>query len=420
MFSRKKPEVLVVGAGPVGLFTALALTNRGVHVQVIDKDWRTGTRSYALALHAQSLRLLEELGVLGSVLERARRVRKIGLYDRGGPRAELRINDLATDHSFLAVLPQEALETILIEALQKHGVKIDWSQQAAAIEQGSDGCKVAIEKLSKDSVGYTVQHTEWVVGKRKELEVPFVIGADGHGSAVRRALGIGFPEVGDAGEFAVFEFRTDTDLGDEMRLSLDDDTTNVCWPLPGGWCRFSFQKPPSDPDWDTREKDRDTVQIGGNLFPSLTETRLRELLQERAPWFHGSISGIRWRMMVRFERRLADSFGNGRVWLLGDAAHLTGPVGIQSMNVGFLEAADLVDAVTAAVQGSGSSVAFERYDERWRTTWRKLLEVEPGLLVTPKTEPWIAARANRLLPCIPAAGADFVRLAAQIGLQGLV
>lgn len=417
MFSRKKPEVLVVGAGPVGLFTALALTTRGVPVQVIDKDWRTGTRSYALALHAQSLRWMEDLGILGSVLERARRVRKVGLYDRGGQRAEMRINDLAEDHSFLAVLPQEALETILSEALQKHGVKIDWSHQASRIEQGPNGCKVGIEKLSKDSIGYTVQHTEWVVSKRKEIEVPFVIGADGHFSSVRRCLDIEFPTVGDAAEFAVFEFRTDTDLGDEMRLSMDGDTTNVCWPLPGGWCRFSFQKPADDPDWDTREKDRDSVQIGGGVFPALTEERLHELLKERAPWFQGSVSGIRWRMMVRFERRLAESFGNGRAWLLGDAAHLTGPVGIQSMNVGFLEGIDLADTIAAAVQKKGSSVAFERYDERWRQAWRKLLGVEPGLTAGPKTEPWIAERADKILPCIPAFGTDFARLAAQIGLQ---
>lgn len=420
MFSRKKPEVLVVGAGPVGLFTALALCTRGVQVQVIDKDWRTGTRSYALALHAQSLRLFEQLGLLGNVLERARRVRKVGLYDRAGRRGELRINDLAEDHSFLAVLPQEALESILCDALVQHGVKVDWSHQAANLEQGPDGCKVGLEKLSKDSVGYTVQHTEWVVSKRKQLEVPFVIGADGHFSAVRRSLELEFPTVGDAGEFAVFEFQTDAELGDEMRLSLDPDTTNVCWPLPGNWCRFSFQKSAEDPDWDTREKDRDTVQIGGGLFPSLSEERLHALLRERAPWFDGKVGGIRWRMLVRFERRLAQSFGKGRVWLLGDAAHLTGPVGIQSMNVGFLEGLELADAIAAALQGRGSSAAFERYEQRWTAAWRRLLDVEPGLSAQPQTEPWIAGRIDRLLPCIPAFGADFARLAAQLGLQSLL
>jgi 2-polyprenyl-6-methoxyphenol hydroxylase-like FAD-dependent oxidoreductase len=418
MFSRRKPEVLVVGAGPVGQFTALALAKREVPVRIIERDWRTATRSYALGLHAGTLRLMDELGVLGSVLERARRVRKVGLYDHSGRRAELRISDLAEDHSFLVVLPQDELETILSGALEKCGVKIEWSHQAAGIEQGPDGCKVGIEKLSKESTGYVVQHTEWVVGKRKVMEVPFVIGADGHDSAVRRGLEIGFPAVGDAVEFAVFEFRTDADLGDEMRVSLDADTTSVCWPLPGGCCRFSLQKPVDDPDWDTREKDRNVVQVGSETFPLLTEQRLLELLQEQAPWFRGNVGGIRWRMMVRFERRLVESFGRGRVWLLGDAAHLTGPIGVQSMNAGFLEAVELADAIAAALQGKGSSVAFENYDERRRRLWQQLLGVTPALTASAGTDPWVADRTDRLVSCIPAFGADFARLAAQIGLQG--
>ena len=64
MFSKKKADVLVIGAGPVGLFAALALAKKGVHVVVADKEWRTGAHSYALALHPQTLSLLDELARL--------------------------------------------------------------------------------------------------------------------------------------------------------------------------------------------------------------------------------------------------------------------------------------------------------------------------------------------------------------------
>lgn len=416
MFARNKPDVLVVGAGPVGLFTALTLTKRGIPVRILDKDWRTGTRSYALALHAESLRYFEELGLLASVLEHARRIRTIAMYDGAQRKAELRISGLSEDHSFLAVLPQESLERILEEALARQKVKVSWSHEAARLEPREKGVDVTIEKLSKDSVGYTVQHTEWVVSGSEHLTVPFVIGADGHFSNVRRAAGIEFPTVGNANEFAVFEFKTDADLRDEMPLVLTGGTTNVCWPLADGACRWSFQKPLEDPDWDTREKDRDFVQVGAGLFPSLNEERLRSLLSERASWFRGNVSGLRWRMMVRFERRLAESFGKGRTWLVGDAGHLTGPAGIQSMNVGFREGRDLANAIAAALQPGGSTEPLEQYGKERLAEWRGLLGVEPMLRGDANTDPWVAEHKDQILPCIPASGRDLATLLGQIGL----
>jgi 2-polyprenyl-6-methoxyphenol hydroxylase-like FAD-dependent oxidoreductase len=413
MFGRKKPEVLVVGAGPVGLFTALALAERGVQVQVMDREWRTGTRSYACGVHAESLRLLEELGVLTPLLEGARRIRQVGLYDERERRAAMRIADLAEDHSFLAVLRQEDLERILVQALEKRGVKIIWNHQIARIAQLPEHVDVTVEKLSKDTMGYAVQHTEWMIAKTKHLEVPFVIGADGHHSAVRRALDIEYPEVAPATEFAVFEFKTDADLGDEMRLVLGEDSTNLCWPLPNGHCRWSFQQTAGEVGMETRDKDRDMVQLGSAMYPQLTEEHLRELLAARAPWFEGSIEAMRWRMVVRFENRLTESLGGGRAWILGDAAHLTGPAGIQSMNVGFKEGKVLATLISAGADPS----AMRRFDQDRKAEWKALLGLDKVVRTRPDTDPWIAARGARLLPCIPASGADLARLAAQVGLD---
>jgi 2-polyprenyl-6-methoxyphenol hydroxylase-like FAD-dependent oxidoreductase len=99
MFGKKPPQVLVVGAGPVGLFAALALTRHGVRVQIVDKEWRTGKHSYALALHAASLQMLDEAGLLADVLEKSYRVRGVGLYDGRGRRGEMRVSDLATSRA---------------------------------------------------------------------------------------------------------------------------------------------------------------------------------------------------------------------------------------------------------------------------------------------------------------------------------
>ncbi len=84
MFGKKKMDVVVVGAGPVGLFVAILLAGRGIRIQIVDKEWRTGAHSYALALHGQSLRLLEHVGLLPSILEKGYEVTRIGLYEGSG------------------------------------------------------------------------------------------------------------------------------------------------------------------------------------------------------------------------------------------------------------------------------------------------------------------------------------------------
>ena len=88
MLGKKSPEVLVIGAGPVGLMAALVLAKQEIRVEIIDKQWRTGGRSYALALHTRSLQLLEELGLLDRLLAKAYKVDRIGLYDETAQRAK--------------------------------------------------------------------------------------------------------------------------------------------------------------------------------------------------------------------------------------------------------------------------------------------------------------------------------------------
>jgi 2-polyprenyl-6-methoxyphenol hydroxylase-like FAD-dependent oxidoreductase len=413
MLGRKPPEVLVAGAGPVGLLAALTLARRGIRVQIVDRERRTGTHSYALALHAGSLGLLEELGILGGVLERAYRVRSIGLYDGAERRAELRVSELPVDHSFIAAMRQADLERLLEEALKQTGVHVLWNHQVARLEARPASVDLTIDTLDQESLGYSVAGTSWVVARSKNLEVPFVIGADGHRSTVRRAVGIDFPDAGSAQDFAVFEFKTDVDLGHEMRLNLARDSANVCWPLPEGFCRFSFEIPRAAV-FEEREKDRSIVQLGGTPYPVLTDEHLTTLLRERAPWFRGRAEQVCWRMVVRFERRLAESFGSGRVWLAGDAGHLTGPVGVQSMNVGLREAHDLAGAIAGCLRDGGGPAGLESYGRARQAEWTRLLVQGPK--AGAKTDPWIASNATRLLPCIPASGEDLSRLAAQIGL----
>ena len=424
IFHMDSPEILVSGAGPVGLCAALALTRRGISVQIIDTGVWACKHSYALAVHPQAFPLLRELGVLDPILAASHPVHAVTLCDQSGPRARIQID------GHLAVVRQDRIEEILGEALKAAGVEVQWRHELGSVSQDNGRVHARIDKLEKESRGYIVAHTEWVVAKSYEVEPRFVVGADGYNSRVRRSLGISFPELAPASYYAVFEFQSDVDLRDEMRLLLGERTTDVLWPLPDTYCRWSFQLPDySDPEAE-RLKDR-LLEAGFGYFPTertkerlhtstpgalpvLDETNLKTLLAERAPWFQSPIGHITWRTMVRFERRLADRFGRGRLWLTGDAAHLTGPAGVQSMNVGFAEACDLAAALEQILRGKGGENLLDAYNQRWSAVWKQL---HGTLHATPQTDPWIATRAGVLTPCLPAHGTALAQLAAQIHLQ---
>ncbi|MCC6408433.1 MAG: FAD-dependent monooxygenase, partial [Planctomycetes bacterium] len=303
MFGKKQPDVLVVGAGPVGLTAALVLARRGVRVKIVDEAWRPTTHAYALALHPQALDLSERLELAGPVLDRSERVHGLGVYAGSERMARLDLSRVVSAFPFVAVLRQSALEELLVAALSKHHVEVEWNHRLARLSQAPDHVDVTIDKLEKDQVGYAVMHTSWCVADSHDWKPSFVIGADGHASLVRRRLEVDFPEVARAQHFAVFEFGTDYDFEHELRIVLRTTDANVVWPLPEGRCRWSFELPGYDDPDDPREKTRHVFELGSGRYPMLEEKNLYTLLEERAPWFDGRVEEIDWRLVVRFERR---------------------------------------------------------------------------------------------------------------------
>jgi 2-polyprenyl-6-methoxyphenol hydroxylase-like FAD-dependent oxidoreductase len=417
MFWRKKPQVLVAGAGPVGLFTALRLAHKGVEVQIVDRAWRTGAHSYALAIHAATIPLLEEVGLREGVLNEGLRVRSVGLFDERQRKATLSLNTLMQDFAFACVMRQETLEDLLERALNQAGVRVDWDHDVSAIEEMDDHVSVRIDRLEGDSRGYGVAHIERIIGNTQLLNVPFVVGADGHNSSVRRMLGIEFEYQNDASEFAVFEFKTDFEIGAEVRIVLTGDMTSVLWPLPGGYCRWSFELERRERRPRGRTKDRFFGDPGVRHNSLLEVSHLEALLAERAPWFTGSIEEMEWREIVGFQRGMASRFGRDRVWLAGDSGHVTGPAGMQSMNVGLREGARLAEAIAGALQGEHAEEVFSRYDDDRLTEWKRLLMVDGISRPHPTADDWIVRNGARIIESLPASGPDLEELAGRLGLR---
>ncbi|HEX5041627.1 MAG TPA: NAD(P)/FAD-dependent oxidoreductase [Candidatus Polarisedimenticolaceae bacterium] len=412
MLHRNEPDVLVAGAGPVGLFSALRLARAGVRVQIVDRERDTAANSYALALHPRSVALLDEVGLAGEVLRQAVHVKTVAFYQGSERKAELPLSELGGAFREVVVLPQNVVEDLLVQALIERRVPVLWNHRLGEIEPEGDRVRVGVDRLGKHSTGYASALTEWVVEKTLQSRVAYVIGADGHDSFVRRRLGLDYEEVGPSALFAVFEFSVDAPVPTEVRVVLDESTTSVLWPLPGGRCRWSFEVKDGGEILDRRAKSRLAVQIGGRAYPYLDASHLTGLIRERAPWFTGTPADVHWSLLVRFERRLASGYGAGHTWLAGDAVHMTGPVGVQSMNVGMREAAVLTDALVARLGGGGGE-ALQEYERRFLAEWRTLLGLGASGGPVP-ADPWLAARSSRLLSCIPASGDDLTHLVSRI------
>jgi 2-polyprenyl-6-methoxyphenol hydroxylase-like FAD-dependent oxidoreductase len=327
---------------------------------------------------------------------------------------------LNTRFSFVAVLAQVELEGLLAEELARHGVEIEWRHRLAQLSLSGESVRATIDTLTSLDVGYDVAHTETVVERSRTIAPHWVLAADGHDSLARTQLGIRFDSVRRADDFVVFELDAEGELPDEACVVLDDTTTNVLWPLPDGKVRWTFQLTDGLAGDDSRIKDRMFAQSSDAPSPYLTREHLELMIAQRAPWFSARIGEIHWRTAVRFEYRLARNFGRGHVWLAGDAAHLTSPVGAQSMNVGLREAATLCRTCAALAQNGTSLQALSAYDAERHAEWRRLLAIGPEHAVADDDAPaWVRRRVDRLLPCIPASGDELAQLAGQLGVSQL-
>jgi len=412
----ERTEVLVVGAGPVGLLTAILLAEAGIEVKIIDREERTTARSYACALHSRVLKLLSPMGLAAPVIERGRRIQTVAFYDGAARRAEVKLAELGGEFPFMVILPQNEFEGVLEERLRKAGVTVNWNHRFDDVQSAGETVVANVEELGATATGYIVPHWEGVVKRNFPVRAQFLVGADGYGSLVRRRLGIENTLVAGQTFFAAYEFEPEEKVEDEVRVVLDDSTTNVLWPLVGNRYRWTFQMLKAEMASEFPEKERREARFAQQAVDERIREYVQRVAKQRAPWFSAGVKGITWCTEVVFEQRVARQFGRDRCWLAGDAAHQTGPVGVQSMNVGLAEAAALAGALRKVLREKAPLSVLEACDREWQGEWRRLLGLAGGLKPGTETSPWVRERCGRILPCLPASHEDLPRLAGQLGL----
>ena len=399
MVRHPNPEVLVVGAGPVGLVAALFLDQGGVRVQIIDMHQRTAQFSYALAIHPRTLRILDQAGLSGALTAAGRKLTKVAFFDGREKRAEIDYSRLASTHPYLLVVRQSLLERTVEEELRRRDHKVLWGHRLQALVDDGASVQADIAELDQVATGYPIARSEWVVQRTDTIQPSFVIGADGYDSAVRRMAGIEMTEHHTALIFSIYEIETTGgDLPDEVRVVLDNDVTSVYWPLETGRCRWGFQ-------------------IRDASLHDASMPRLQQLIGARAPWFTARPTQIYWSTLASFASRLTRSFGKGNVWLAGDAAHQAAPVGVQSMNSGLVEARELASRISQIQRAAAPRSLLQQFATDLHEQWEWLLEPERAVVARQGADPWVRQNAARILACMPASGHDLEPLLEQIGLN---
>lgn len=407
-------DVLVVGAGPVGLLTAAILAGRGLEVALIDEDWRPAVHSYAALLHPETLALLDRLGLVGELSARGQRIGAVAFYDGSERRAELSLAALGGPRPHALAVPQSVLEEILLAHAAARGIEVAWNQRLAAFDVRGERVVAWIDRLERVSSGYALAGTSRVVGASATVSARCLIGADGHRSAVRRILGSTFTERAPGCVVGAFELAGAADPH-EVRVAVADGAVSTLWPLPGGRCRWGFELPAEPAAVARASAGQAPVLLGRRAWLLVRREVLAALIERRAPWFPPGIAELSWSVAVRFDRRLAEPVGRAPVWLVGDAAHTTVPFGAWSMNCGLREAAELAERLADAL-GRGRPAGLEDWSAALAERWRRLLLPGSGFTGGAAASPWVRHHAARLPECVPATGQELERLLGQIGL----
>lgn len=431
MATNHDAEVLVVGAGPVGLLTTLLLRQHGVRTRIIDAESRTTAQSYACALHPSSLCLMECVGLLDEVIELGFRVETLSLYEGEITRANLRLSESPVRYPFALVLEQAVLEDLLEQQLRRTGAKVEWNHRLLAIKASENGIDCGIERMGSSGQKPSMPLIS--------IHADFVVGADGHNSTVRRVLNTRSGRFGAPELFGVYEIETTKPVDRAIKVVLSESANAVLWPLAENRCRWTLQLAPSKVAGDFPRKARKRLTSDRTRMEMKMIDELHDFLRGRVPWFPiQNIAEMNWIAAVQFQRQLAQKFGHGRCWLAGDSAHQTSPMGMQSMNLGLLEAADLANKLKSILRDNVGLEVLQAYNRIHGAHWRHLLGLRgasgrPHSLLSwagrqfgtifgvkedvrsrPSFPPWARPHSRTIISSIPSSGDDLNHLLEQL------
>ncbi len=343
-------DILIIGAGPVGLTLAVTLLKQQVRFRIIDLKAAPEEHSKAANLWPRTQEVFASLGILDTLVGRASPLHAVSLHAYGKALGHVRMDDNRSPYPVPLFVGQNVIETQLSAYLLKAGVEIERKTKALVLYNEAD------------SVTVDVEHG----GRRSSICSKYVVGCDGPSGFTRQQVGLSFePEQLQGRILRQIDARVRWSRPVQIGIAdffLGDNQYLGYLPLPGGHDRFFVVTP------DDGIPDR---------APTLEEMQeaVRRVTGDPSVELYDPI----WLTRGRLNHGVARSFQAGRVFLAGDAGHMTIPIYGQGMNTGMQDAFNLAwklrASLTVPVKGLLESYSQERH------TVRSALDKEQGTIL---------------------------------------
>ncbi len=338
--SENTVDVLVVGAGPVGLFCANELQRHGLRCRIIDKKDSLSEHSKALGIHIRTLDVLEHSGLIHEVLTQGHPVHGVVFKSNGKTLMTATFDGIEATRHFLIDLPQNKTEAILNEHLKAKGIHVEWACELTHISQTYSGICATVSKPDY---------------KIELLNADWVIACDGAHSTVRHLLDIPFEGAAYSQKWWLADVYINWSLPDDfMFIYVNEHGPMACFPMGNKRYRLVLSAP---------------ADIEGT--PNLQQVQDEFNLRSTDP---GALSNTVWLNAFSISHRQIINYRYDRIFFAGDAAHIHSPMGGQGLNTGMQDVYNLVWKLALAHRKQANSDILETYNSERYPVGRAVLE----------------------------------------------
>lgn len=375
-------DVIVVGSGPTGLLLAGDLADAGVPVTLVEKrPHRISNLSRSFAVHARTLEQLDARGLADELVARGRTLDRIQLFGR----LTVRLDTLPSRFNHVLVIPQYEVEEVLERRAVEAGVRFRYEAEVTGVRQSADAVTVEVRGPRGE-------------GEPEELTAAYVIGADGHRSAVREAIGLPFPGRSVIRSVVLADVRLDEEPEALLTGGAVGDAFAFLAPFGDGYHRVvGWHRGRDIPDTEPLELDE-----------------VREITRLALGRDYG-MHDARWMSRFHSDERQAPAYRVGRVFLAGDAAHVHSPAGGQGMNTGLQDAANLGWKLAAVLGGHADPTLLDSYQAERHPVGRSVLRSSGGIVrLAMAKHPWTLALRAVLTTLLGRVGPARTRMIGQV------